>query len=150
MVFRVAAVQCKKICTERLNWQVSRYLWRPPLNFKIFFSKPLFTIILSQKSCQISVRIFCVLPGTKNLQWTSLHLYVALIRNQFPKWNFNAPLRLLCSQHVYHFHRYGMDTLFGSSFEYERKNPTIFNIIWWDDGLTEWLSRCLMVQCLFW
>ena len=33
------------------------------------FSRPLFTIILSQKWCQISVRIFCVLPGTKNLQW---------------------------------------------------------------------------------
>ena len=24
-----------------------------------------------------------------------------------------------------------------------------FNIIWWDGGLTERLSRCLMVQCLF-
>ena len=31
-----------------LAWQVSRYLWRPPLNFKIFFSKTLFTIILCQ------------------------------------------------------------------------------------------------------
>ena len=51
-----------------LAWQVSRYLWRPPWNFKIFFSRPLFIIILSQKWCQISVRIFCVLPGTKNLQ----------------------------------------------------------------------------------
>ena len=52
-----------------LAWQVSRYLWRPPWNFKIIFSRPLFIIILSQKWCQISVRIFCVLPGTKNLQW---------------------------------------------------------------------------------
>ena len=54
-----------------LAWQVSRYLWRPPWNFKIIFSRPLFTIILSQNWCQISVRIFCVLPGTKNLQWYS-------------------------------------------------------------------------------
>ena len=53
---------------DELAWQVGRYHWRPPLNFKIFFSKPLFTVILSQKWCQISVRIFCVLPGTKNLQ----------------------------------------------------------------------------------
>jgi hypothetical protein len=52
-----------------LAWQVSRYLWRPPWNFKIFFSRPLFVIILSQKWCQISVRIFCLLPGTKNLPW---------------------------------------------------------------------------------
>ena len=36
----------KKICPERLNWPSH---WRPPLNSKIFFSKPLFTIILSQK-----------------------------------------------------------------------------------------------------
>ena len=51
-----------------LVWQVSRYLWRPLWNFKIFFSRALFIIILSQKWCQISVRIFCVLPGSKNLQ----------------------------------------------------------------------------------
>jgi hypothetical protein len=44
-----------------LAWQVSWPLW----NFKIIFSRPLLTIILSQKWCQISVRIFCVLPGTK-------------------------------------------------------------------------------------
>ena len=49
-------------------WQVSRYLWRQALNFKIFFSRPLFMIILSPKWYQISVRIFCVLPATKNLQ----------------------------------------------------------------------------------
>ena len=68
MAFRVAAAQCKKICPERLNWP-SRYLWRPPWNFKIIFSRPLFIIISSQKWCQISVRFFCALPGTKNLQW---------------------------------------------------------------------------------
>jgi hypothetical protein len=61
MAFRVAAAQCKKICPEKLNWPgrlagiseghrgISKYF-------------------LSQKWCQISVRIFCVLPGTKNLQ----------------------------------------------------------------------------------
>ena len=27
----------------------------------------------SQKWCQISLRIFCVLPGTKNLQWPGSH-----------------------------------------------------------------------------
>ena len=43
-----------------LAWQVSRYLWVPPWNFKINFSRPLFIIILSQNWCQISVRIFCV------------------------------------------------------------------------------------------
>ena len=43
-------------------------LWRGTWNVKIIFSRPLFTIILSQKWCQISVRSFCVLPGTKNLQ----------------------------------------------------------------------------------
>ena len=32
-----------------LAWLVSRYLWRGTWNFKIFFSRPLFTIILSQK-----------------------------------------------------------------------------------------------------
>ena len=52
-----------------LAWQVSRYHWRPTWNFKIFLSRPLFIIILSQKWCQISVRIFCVLAGTKNIQW---------------------------------------------------------------------------------
>ena len=30
------------------------------------------------------------------------------------------------------------------------RNPTILNIIWWDDGSTEQLPRLLMVQCLFW
>ena len=29
------------------------------------------------------------------------------------------------------------------------KNPTIFNVIRWDDGMMEGSSRCLMVQCLF-
>ena len=47
-------------------------LWRPSWNLKIFFSKPLFTIILRQKWCQISVRIFCVVPGSKNLHWEPL------------------------------------------------------------------------------
>ena len=32
-----------------LAWQVSRYLLRPPWNFKIFFSRPLFTIIFKPK-----------------------------------------------------------------------------------------------------
>ena len=32
-----------------LAWQVSRYLWRPPWNFKIIFSRPLFTIIFKPK-----------------------------------------------------------------------------------------------------
>ena len=32
-----------------LAWQISRYLWRPPWNFKIFFSRPLFTIIFKPK-----------------------------------------------------------------------------------------------------
>ena len=32
-----------------LAWLVSRYLWRGAWNFKIIFSRPLFTIILSQK-----------------------------------------------------------------------------------------------------
>jgi hypothetical protein len=30
------------------------------------------------------------------------------------------------------------------------RNPTILNIIWWDDGSTEQLPHLLMVQCLFW
>ena len=59
-----------------LAWQVSRYLWRPPWNFKIVFSIPLFTIILSQKWCQISVRFFCVLPGTKNLQCEVISIFI--------------------------------------------------------------------------
>ena len=29
-------------------------------------------------------------------------------------------------------------------------NPTIFNIIWWDDGSMESSSLRLIVQCLFW
>ena len=68
--FKVAAAQYKKNLPRKgeLAWQVSRYLWRPPWNFKIIFSRPLFIIILSQKWCQISVIFFCVLPGTKNLQ----------------------------------------------------------------------------------
>ena len=74
MAFRVAAAQCKKICPERLNWPgrlAGTNLWRPPWNeFQkyVIVSRPLFNIISSQKWCQISVRIFCVLPGTKNLQ----------------------------------------------------------------------------------
>ena len=53
-----------------LAWQVSRYLLRPPLNFNIFFSKPLFTIILSQKWSQISIRIFvyCLALKTYSVQ----------------------------------------------------------------------------------
>ena len=62
-----------------LAWQVSRYLLRPPLNFKIFFSKLLFTIILSPKWCQISVRIFCILLGTKNLQCYRFQWHYRLI-----------------------------------------------------------------------
>ena len=31
-------------------------------------------IFLSQKWCQISIRIFCVLSGTKNLEWTATWL----------------------------------------------------------------------------
>ena len=59
MAFRVDSAQCKRKARKaELAWQVSRYLWRPPLNFKIFFSKPHFIIILSQKWRQISVRFF--------------------------------------------------------------------------------------------
>ena len=47
-------------------------LWRPSWNLKVIFSRPLFTIILSQKWSQISARIFCVLSGTRNLQWEAL------------------------------------------------------------------------------
>ena len=36
------------------------------MEFQNNFSRPLFIIILSQNWCQTSVRIFCVLPGTKN------------------------------------------------------------------------------------
>jgi hypothetical protein len=32
-----------------LAWQVSRFLWRPPWNFKIIFSRTLFTIIFKPK-----------------------------------------------------------------------------------------------------
>ena len=32
----------------------------------------------------------------------------------------------------------------------ENRNPTIFKIIWWDNGSMEWLSRRLMLHCLFW
>ena len=39
-----------------LAWQVSRYSLQATVEFQ------------SQKWCQISVRIFCVLPATKNLQ----------------------------------------------------------------------------------
>ena len=70
MAFRVAAAQCKKNLPRKaeLAWQVSRYLWRPPLNLKIIFSRPFLPSFLSQKWCQISVRIFCVLSDTRNLQ----------------------------------------------------------------------------------
>ena len=33
---------------------------------------------------------------------------------------------------------------------WKSRNPTIYNIIRWDDGSTERSSRRLMVQCLFW
>ena len=56
-----------------LAWQVSRYLWRPPWNCKIFFSRPLFIIIFKAKWYQISIRIFCVLSGTRNLQCGGLY-----------------------------------------------------------------------------
>ena len=49
-----------------LAWLVSRYLWRGTWNFKIFFSRPLFTIILSQKSFQdlrFSSLILAILGG---------------------------------------------------------------------------------------
>ena len=74
-----------------LAWQVSRYLWRPPWNFKIFFSRPLFIIILSQKWCQISVRIFCVLPGTKNLPWGLEYCYLAKQKKSNNEWPLVLP-----------------------------------------------------------
>ena len=66
MAFRVAAAQCKKICPERLNWPGR--LAGISEGHRGIFSRPFFTIILSQKWCQISERIVCILPGTKNLQ----------------------------------------------------------------------------------
>ena len=65
MAFRVAAAQCKKICPERLNWpdRLVGISEGHHENWKYFFLDP-----FTQKWCQISVRIFCVLPGTKNLQ----------------------------------------------------------------------------------
>ena len=56
-----------------------------PAHFWHLFStstKLLFTIILSLKWCQISVRLFCVLPGTKNLQWK----HKMLIWQNFPNY----------------------------------------------------------------
>ena len=54
---------------------------QPPWNFKIIFSRPLFIIVLSQKQCQISVRIFCVLSGNKNLQCWGCHSTASCILN---------------------------------------------------------------------
>ena len=40
-----------------LAWQVCRYLWRGSWNFKIFFSRPLFTIIFKPKIVISRVKI---------------------------------------------------------------------------------------------
>ena len=42
-------------------------LWRPSWNFEIIFLDHFSPSFLIQKWCQISVRIFCVLSGTRNL-----------------------------------------------------------------------------------
>ena len=77
MAFRVAAAQCKKICPERLNWpgRLASISEGHRGISKYFFLDHFSPSFLSQKWCHISVRILCVLPGTKNLQWPILFLY---------------------------------------------------------------------------
>ena len=44
-----------------LAWQVSRYIWRPPWNFKIIFSRPLFTIRFKPKMVSnLCKNFFCI------------------------------------------------------------------------------------------
>jgi hypothetical protein len=52
-------------------------LWRPSWNFKIIFIDHFSPSFLSQKGFQISVRIFCVLSGTRNLQCQETQLKVS-------------------------------------------------------------------------
>ena len=49
--FKVAAAQCEKNLPSKAEfaWQVGMYLWKGSWNFKIFFSRPLFIIILKMK-----------------------------------------------------------------------------------------------------
>jgi hypothetical protein len=73
-----------------LAWQVSRYLWRPPWNFKIFFSRPLFTIIFKPKMVSNLCKFFSCIVGTRNLQCLSFLLYVLiLLYVLFKKKNLN-------------------------------------------------------------
>ena len=87
MAFRVAAAQCKKICPERLNWQVSRYLWRPPWNFKIFFSRPLFIIILSQIWFQ-DLRFYSIYSTSSKGQIISECPYEIIVWTKIPMKKF--------------------------------------------------------------
>ena len=49
-----------------LAWQVSRYLWRPPCNFKIIFSRPLFIIIFKPKMVSnLGKNFLCIVSHQK-------------------------------------------------------------------------------------
>ena len=67
-------------------------LWRPSWNFKIIFLDHFSPSYLSQKWCQISVRIYCVLSDTRNLQCfeilsnMNVILFTATKRNMTKRW----------------------------------------------------------------
>jgi hypothetical protein len=92
MAFRVAAAQCKKICPEWLNWPGRLAgISKGHRGISIQFFQDHFSPSLSsQKWCQIFVRIFCVLPGTKNLQ-----CLVSLIQMIFSLFSYFTQGRLI-------------------------------------------------------
>ena len=63
---------CVKQALNTRRWLVNALVtWH--VSFKITT-----TIFLCQNWCQISVRIFCVLPGTKNLQWGGIDCNIVI------------------------------------------------------------------------
>ena len=64
-----------------LAWLVSRYLWRGTWNFKITFSRPLFTIILSKKWSFQDLRFWSTYSSRS--RWCEMDDPLFIFRKQF-------------------------------------------------------------------
>ena len=101
-------------------------LWRPSWNFKIIFSRPLFTIIFKPKMVSNLRRIFCVLHGTKNLvvcllTWL-VHIRVAWIME------FHVPFSTEYWHLIYSFPKCLSIKAYGMVSRNTTKIPNGFNV----------------------
>ena len=70
-------VQTNRPRKAELAWQVSRYLWRGSWNFKIFFSRPLFTVILKPKIVISRVKI--LVHFSSHSRWCGIYCTTQLV-----------------------------------------------------------------------